>query len=193
MLIGVLIIQISGQSLDVAFRSGDILVFLGAVVSGFGAVLFKKFLSHVMPELAILIRNIAGFSAAFIAAMFFEHPFLEEVSAFPVAQVLLLLAFAFFSRYLNHTCYYEALDRLPASAVSLIQIATPLAGVLFAFLILGESVDSHQILGGIFIIIGLALEHISSPSLHLCPPDSGDSCIMRHHVLHRCFLHLQES
>ena len=162
---GVSFIQLSGQDVSLQWNDGDLFVVAGAMVSGFGAVLFKRYLSHIMPELAILIRNITGFAVAFVIALFFEHPFLEEVTAFPIAKVLLLLAFAFFSRYLNLTCYYEALDRLPATTLSLIHIATPLSGVLFAFLMLGEGMSSHQMLGGIFIVFGLALEQTSAHAI----------------------------
>src|SRR6185295_8473813 len=80
-------------------------------------------------------------------------------------KVLLLLAFTFFSRYLNLTFFYEALDRLPATTLSLIEIANPLSGVLFAFLILGETIHSYHVLGAIFIIFGLMIEQTSAQSL----------------------------
>lgn len=164
-LVGLIIINVSGQGTEFSVHSGDLLVFAGACVSGAGAVLFKKYLSDVMPELAIAIRNVAGVIAVAFLAFFIEISIGAEVAAFPTRLVLLLLAFTFFSRYLNLTCYYEALGRLPASTVSLIEIATPLSGLIFAALILGERIQSNQLLGAVFIVFGLILEQISAQTL----------------------------
>ncbi len=165
-MIGVVIVNISAMSEGANVHTGDILILLGSITSGTGAVLFKKYLSHVMPELAIVIRNIAGIVAVGFVSLIVTHSVSAEVAAFPLQKVLLLLAFTFFSRYLNLLFFYEALDRLSATTFSLIQIASPFTGVLFAFLILGEHIHSYHILGGIFIIFGLMLEQTSQQSLH---------------------------
>lgn len=163
--VGILVINIAGSGVALSVHMGDLLIFLGAIISGSGSVLFKKYLSHVMPELAILIRNIAGIVAVAILGVFIQTSLRSEVAAFPLQQVLLLLAFTFFSRYLNLTFYYESLDRLPASTLSLIQIGSPIAGIFFAAMILGEQIQSHQILGCTFIIFGLMLEQMSVQSI----------------------------
>jgi drug/metabolite transporter (DMT)-like permease len=164
-IIGIVIVNVSGSDVGLNVHIGDLLILLGSVASGAGSVLFKKYLSHVMPELAIVIRNIAGIIAVGFISLIISHSVSAEVAAFPVQKVLLLLAFTFFSRYLNLTFFYEALDRLPATTLSLIQIASPLTGVLFAFLILGEHIHSYHILGGIFIVFGLMLEQTSEQSI----------------------------
>jgi drug/metabolite transporter (DMT)-like permease len=148
-----------------SMHAGDLWVLSSAFVFGTGAVLFKKYLSHVMPELAIAIRNVAGITIVFIVSLFFRYSFIDEVMAFPMEKVILLLAFAFFSRYLSLSFFYEALDRLPATTFSLIQIANPLSGLVFAMLILGENIESYQILGGLFIVFGLLLEQCSEHAL----------------------------
>ncbi len=163
-IIGIVIINILATGEGLSVHIGDILILLGSIASGAGSVLFKKYLSHVMPELAIVIRNIAGIVAVGFISLIVSNSVSAEVAAFPMQKVLLLLAFAFFSRYLNLTFFYEALDRLPATTLSLIQIASPLTGVFFAFLILGEHIYSYHVLGGIFIIFGLVLEQMSEQS-----------------------------
>lgn len=160
-LLGVIVVNVSATDASLSVHIGDLLVFAGALISGAGSVLFKKYLSHVMPELAILIRNIAGMIAVAFLSLFLEHSVVAEVQAFPLSKVLLLVAFTFFSRYLTLTFFYEALDRLPATTMSLIQIGSPLTGLIFAYLILGEQVHSYQMLGGIFIVFGLMMEQMS--------------------------------
>lgn len=165
-LAGVAVINFSSGSTIATVHTGDLLLVAGSAVSGTGVVLFKKHLSHIMPELAILIRSVSAVIIVLIAGVFLDHWIVTEVQAFPLEKVLLLISFAFFSRYLNLTFFYEALDRLKATTMSLIEIAAPLSGLLFAFLILGERIQSYQILGGIFIILGLAIEQVSRQSLN---------------------------
>lgn len=165
-LTGVLVINLSSIGEGFSVRTGDFFIIAGATVAGSGAILYKKYLSHVMPELAILIRNIAAIVAVSIVGVFVQLSVAQEVSSFPLQQILLLLAFTFFSRYLNLTFYYESLTRLPASTLSLIQVGSPIAGIFFAALILGERVQSFQILGCVFIIFGLLFEQVSAQSLH---------------------------
>ncbi|MEQ1849034.1 MAG: DMT family transporter [Candidatus Peribacteraceae bacterium] len=161
-LVGIGVINFGTGAEALTIHKGDVLVILGAVTSGTGAVLFKKYLSHIMPELAILIRNFAGIAVVIMIGFAFSVPLTAEVAAFPLEKVLLLLAFAFFSRYLTLTFFYESLDRLPSTTFSLIQIGSPLAGVLFAALIVGEQIHSYHILGGIFILLGLFIEQMSA-------------------------------
>lgn len=163
--IGVVIINVTSVDTGLSVHIGDLLVIAGAFASGTGAVLFKKYLSHVMPELAIVIRNISGIIAVSILGFFIRHSFAQEVADFPMTKVLLLMAFTFFSRYLNLTFYYEALDRLEATTISLIEIAAPFSGLIFAYLILGETIHSYQLLGGIFILFGLVLEQVSMQTI----------------------------
>lgn len=163
---GILVVNLSsGQTMS--FHVGDLLIVTGSFISGAGSILFKRYISHVMPELAIAIRNISGIAAVgFVSIFFHQQSIIAEVAAFPVQKVILLLSFAFFSRYLCLAFFYEGIDRLPATTFSMIQVATPLSGLVFAFLILGEQIHSYQILGCIFIILGLLLEQCSPKALH---------------------------
>lgn len=160
-MLGVIIVNTAGTAIPASVHRGDLFIVAGAMFGGSASILFKKYLSHVMPELAILIRNLGAIVTVSVAAFFLQVSFVEEVSAFPVQKVLLLLSFTFFSRYLNLTFFYESLDRLSATTLSLIQVATPVVGIFFAALILGERIASFQILGCTFIIFGLMLEQVS--------------------------------
>lgn len=169
---GVAIISFSSGSAMSGISTGDLLVMAGSIVSGAGVVLFKKHLSHAVPEFAILIRNLSAVIVVLGTGFFVDHWIVAEVQAFPLEKVLLLVAFTFFSRYLNLTFFYEALDRLKATTMSLIGIAAPLSGLLFAFLILGERIQSYQVLGGIFIVLGLMIEQVSRQALERVRPSS---------------------
>ncbi len=158
-LIGVLFIHSASAHSFQFINTGNLYIILSTIFVSIGVVCYKKYLSHVMPELAIVIRNISAFVLVGIASIAMDVPLIEEVSSFPLELVLLLLAFTFFSRYLNLTFYYEALDRLPVTTLSLITIATPLSSMIFAVLLLDEHVYSYQIVGAVFIILGLLVEN----------------------------------
>lgn len=162
-LIGVLIINVFPDGGAVSIHAGDLLIILGAIVYASGAVLFKRYLSHVMPELTIAIRNVVGVVTVLCVSIMLRHSFVAEVKAFPIDKVLLLIAFAFFSRYLNLTFFYEAIERLSATTLSLIEIGNPLSGIIFASLLLGEGIAPVQVVGGLFILCGLLVEQISLP------------------------------
>lgn len=164
---GILVMNFLGAKEGVQAHLGDIFVLLGSFSAACGSVLFKKYLSHVMPELAIAIRNISAIIVISLIVIILRISVLDEVTAFPVHKVLLLLAFTFFSRYLNLAFFYEALQRLPATTLSLIQAATPLSGLTFAYLLLGETIYSNQILGCCFIICGLVIENLSPKNITL--------------------------
>ncbi len=165
-MLGVIIVNVAGTGVPTSVHVGDFFIVAGSLFFGTGAVLFKKYLSHVMPELAILIRNLSAIVIISIFTLFFRGSFVEEVAAFPLEKVLLLLAFTFFSRYLNLTFFYESLDRLSATTLALIQVATPVVGIFFAALILGERIQSYQVLGCTFILFGLILEQISDRAMN---------------------------
>lgn len=164
---GVAVINVSSFSEPVGMHVGDLLILAGVFFFALGQVLFKKHLSHIMPELALVIRNVVGIVVVLGLSIGLRHSFMEEVAAFPPQKIMLLLAFGFFARYLNLTFFYEALDRLPSATLSLLsQVASPLSGLLFAFLILGESIGTAHLLGGTVIVFGLFVEHMSAQAVH---------------------------
>lgn len=162
---GIVIINVAAPGTALGVHVGDLFILAGTSVFGIGSVLFKKYLSHMMPELSILIRCVTGIVVVSVVGVFLRQSFAHEVAAFPMEKVFLLLAFAFFSRYLNLTFFYESLDRVPVTILSLIQDGSPLTGLLFAALLLGEQIHSYQILGGIFIMLGLVIEQLSKRTL----------------------------
>ncbi len=155
------ILVLNGTGPTIALKPGDALILTGVGVFALGAILFKLKLSKISAEVAIFIRSLTGMLSILAVSIFVSHPFLVEIATFPREQVILLLAFAFFSRYLHLTFFYEALDRLPAVRLGLIENAMPLSGVIFAVVLLGESLSTNQVLGAVLIIFGLVLEQMA--------------------------------
>jgi drug/metabolite transporter (DMT)-like permease len=150
-------------------NAGDFLLITSGFVSGIGVVIYKKYLSAVMPELAILIRTtLAATCVGAFILLSSGHSLRGDLSVFPVTKIISLLVFAFFARYINLTFFYQALDRLPAHTLSMIQIVSPLSGLFFAWLLLHESLQYNQVFGVILILLGVFVEHFGKPlSSHL--------------------------
>jgi drug/metabolite transporter (DMT)-like permease len=151
-------------------NAGDFLLILSGIVSGIGVVIYKKYIPHVMPELAILIRTtLAATCVGAFILLSSGHSLRGDLSVFPVTKIISLLIFAFFARYINLAFFYEALERLPAHTLSMISIATPLSGIFFAWLLLGEYLHANQIFGVTIIILGVLVEHFAKPISHHFP------------------------
>lgn len=154
--------NLTGGGGGIAAHVGDLYVLAGIAVFSLGAVLFKKYLSHTSAEVSLFVRNIAGMVAVLTVSGFVGSTLTTEIANFPADKIVLLLGFVFFARYLHLTFFYEALNRLPASELGLIENAMPLSGVLFSVLLLHEQVFMYQLLGAILIVFGLFLEQTSS-------------------------------
>ncbi len=155
---GILVINLGGMGTSLGLHSGDLLILLATQVSGLGSVLFKKYLSHILPEVALIIRNLAGCAVVLIISVTIGYGFTAEFVNFPSEKLLLLVCFGFFSRYLGLSFFYQALDRLPVTTLALVEIAMPLAGLFFAVLLLGEQIQEFHVLGGLLIMTGLLVE-----------------------------------
>jgi drug/metabolite transporter (DMT)-like permease len=162
---GVIVVNVASLDASASVNIGDFLILTGVGAGALGAVLFKRYLSHVMPELAVAIRNITAIVIVASFSSFLDHGFLRELASFPAEKVVLLLAFGFFSRYINLTCFYEALNRLPATTLSLLEIANPLFGMFFAVLLLGESLYAYHVIGAGLMVLGLVIEQMSETTL----------------------------
>ncbi len=164
-LAGVVLIATQGFQFGFMIHLGDVLILLANMVFSLGTILFKKNLSHMHPEAALFLRNISGIVTAVFVSTLLDHPFVREISSFPIQYVSSLLAFAFFSRFLNLSFFYGALERLPATTCGLIMNGVPLSGMFFAAVMLHEKVLPYHIVGASLIIMGLMLEQISRDTL----------------------------
>lgn len=155
--IGVLIVALEGFEGNVALHRGDMLILLASFTFSIGSITFRKYLHHLQPQIAIFVRSITAMSAFLVLSPFLTHSLPEDVRAFPFALLPALLGFGFIARFLNIFTFYEAIDRLPVSTVSLLGNLSVIVGVLFAHWYLGEAILWYHWLGGGFIIFGTIL------------------------------------
>jgi drug/metabolite transporter (DMT)-like permease len=153
------------ESLNIGFDRfiGDMYIILAASIIGGGGVLFRAKLRHIDPEIVMTVRSLMAISGFFIMSPFLEWSFSQQLQAFPLVLIPALLGFAFLGRFLNIFCFYEALKRLPVTAMS-IAINFPIFGALiFASVYLGEKVNGYHILASVLIVGGSVLLELSTP------------------------------
>ena len=145
--IGIVLVNLHGASMQFSFGAGDILMLLSAVSSGMSTVCLKIFSEKENPVMLSgyqffiggLIMTVIGFAAGGRL-----HP--TAPTAF-----LLLLYMALISS-VAYTVWGILLRHNPVSRISVFGFMTPVFGVLFSAIFVGE----HQNLG-LFTVLALVL------------------------------------
>lgn len=146
------------QGLDTGFNfgKGDLLAAVGAVLAAIGIVVSKIRLKSIPLGIFAVTRTGIGAVFFFIVATYLfgiEH-FQDAFSPFLWQMMLIYGAIIVVG---GQYFWFTGLKTAPTSDVSLASSFTPIAAVLFAFLILGERPDMPVIIGGAIIILGIAI------------------------------------
>ncbi len=154
---GIVFISLHGFTDGLTLQFGDALVIASSLGYAAGSVYYRKHLSHIEPHVALLMRSIVAIATFFAVSPFLPHPFISEVTNFPVILIPALLGFGFIGRFLNSVAYYQAIDRLELTTVSLVGSLGIIGSILFAYIYLGEPIAWYHYIGGAFIILGTVL------------------------------------
>lgn len=153
-LAGITTIALEGFTRGVHVQIGDILVLLAALWFSIGSITFRKYLHHSHPQIAMMTRSAVAIAVFFLLSPFQPHPFIEELESFPLRLLPALIGFGFISKFLNVFAFYQSLERLPVSTVSLFGSLGVIVSVTFSHLYLGEPIFAYHILGGVLIVAG---------------------------------------
>jgi drug/metabolite transporter (DMT)-like permease len=138
---------------------GELLAAGGAIASAIATIISKVSLQQIPLGIFSIIRTAIGTVVFFVAAMVLYGPehFADVFSPFLWQWMLIYGAIIVVGGQLS---LFEGLKRSNASEVSLSNSFSPVAGILAAFLILGEVPTLAQYIGGSVIILGIVLNHI---------------------------------
>ena len=154
---GVVLVAVEGFEGTIALHKGDMLILLASFIFSVGSITFRKYLHHLEPQIAIFVRSLTAMTIFLLVSPFLEHNIVEDVARFPPSLLPALLGFGFVARFLNIFTFYEAIDRLPVSTVSLLGNLSVIVGVLFAHWYLAEAILWYHWIGGGFVIFGTIL------------------------------------
>ena len=156
---GLVVIVLKGFSESFEPQMGDAFLVLACASYGIGSIIFRKYLHHGEPQIVMLFRSLTAVAVFIAASPFLSHSLVAEITAFPLQAVPLLIGFAFVSRFLAVFSFYEAMDHLPLSTVSLSMNFPLIGSVAFGAWFYAEPILPYHLVGGALIIAGaLALE-----------------------------------
>ncbi len=134
---------------------GDVLMALSAFVGAAHAVLSGVVLAR-RPALQVLaVQVMAG--AAVLAAMLAARGELDHVVAFEGAQWLTVFWLTFVAGLFSYLLWFWALERAPASSVTITVTLNPLTAAVFGAAFLGEPVTLQLAIGLAAVASGIVL------------------------------------
>ena len=136
---------------------GVIFALLASLVWGLAPVFIKIGLkSEVNNLLALAVHNLSAFLLASVLYMLIDGSFVIGSK-----EIVFLVLGGILSGFLGLFFFFEAIRHGNVSIVSPIASTSPLWSALFAFLILGESLNLQKLLGVLLIISGVVLLTLS--------------------------------
>lgn len=174
---GILIIVIGGTTGSFGLRLGDIFILIGSLSYSLGSISYRKFLTQQQPHLVLLVRSLTALIMFFLFSPFIAHPFIAEVLTLPLSFIPVLLGFGFISKFLCTFSYYESIERLPMTTVSLFSAVSVISGALFAHVYNGDTLAWYHVLGGLFLLGGTVVFEM----MHTEPKTTLHRHIKPHH------------
>lgn len=176
---GLTIISLRGLTELPRPELGDLLIVLAAFSFALGNSIYSKYLHHVPSHIALFSRSLTAVTAFLMISPFLSHSIVAEVTFFPGFLIPALLGFGFISRFVNSVAFYEAIERLPMSTISLVGSLDVVFATAVAFAMLGEPIAWYHFLGGAFVILGTLLLEL----LHKAPtPHAAEQRQLRQRV-----------
>ena len=141
------------------FGKGEIMVAAGSICGVIATVISKVSLREIPLGIFSIIRTVIGTVVFFAIAMITYGPlhFVDIFSPFLWKWMFIYSALIVVGGQL---CWLTGLKKTTASEVSLAGSFSPIAGILAAYLILGEAPTLAQYIGGSIIMCGIALNQI---------------------------------
>ncbi len=135
---------------------GDLLAAIAALALATATILGKKYLAQVPLGIYSVFRTALGtvIFFGFAILLYGKDHFMEALSPFLWQWMLL---YGVLIVVVGQSFWLKGLRASTVSTASLVASFTPIAGILAAYLILGEAPNSAQYIGGSVILVGIFL------------------------------------
>ena len=121
------------------------------------------------PKIITALTSVVG--AAFVLPFFFFQPGLfTEMAAFDARSWLAAFTTSILAVVVAYTLWYQGLRRLEPTQVAVYIYLVPFFGVLFSWLLLGESITIFLLVGGATILTGVIVTNSSRPPAIVVEP-----------------------
>jgi drug/metabolite transporter (DMT)-like permease len=135
-------------------------------------VISKPLMMENDPKVVTALSSMCG--ALIVLPLLFFHPgVFAEVAAFDARSWLAALTTSILAVVVGYTLWYRGLRRLEPTQVAVYVYMVPFFGVLFSWLLLGESITLFLLLGGATILAGVIVTNSSRPPAISTPSAAG--------------------
>jgi len=166
MLFGTGWITTNGYSGNITLASGDVLIALAALLYAGSTTVFKKWLTHLNPEMIVLARNTIG-AIFFLIVLPVNTGFTHNIeNIYEPNHLLAMVGFAVLTSALGQVLWYSSLQYLSESKTAFLSLLSPISGIIFAMILVGETLNIHHSIGTILIILGLTISVLHRPKLY---------------------------
>ncbi|MDQ0200499.1 DMT family transporter [Neobacillus ginsengisoli] len=154
-LTGVSFIVMEGSGGVSGISLGDLFVFLAILSQAISFAIIKKASATLDPRLMTGYMLVFGSIILFIISLFKEPHGLQGITHGSMGVWLIFLASAIFGTAISHTIYNYSLGKVGVSEAAIFINLNPFFALIAAVMFLGEKITLPQILGFVFIIIGV--------------------------------------
>jgi drug/metabolite transporter (DMT)-like permease len=132
---------------------GDILALLGALMAT-GYLLFGQ---NVRKRLSLIAYTYIVYGIATLTLLIYDIALNYPLLPYPGKDWLLFLLMALFPTLLGHSIFNWAIKWISVSVISMGTLGEPVGASILAYFILGEKLQFTQLIGGIVILLGIAV------------------------------------
>jgi drug/metabolite transporter (DMT)-like permease len=156
-----------GNGGKLALGHGEMMAILGTVAAVLATQLSRRVMERMSPVLFGVVRNFLGIFlfAAIVLWHFGPGHFTDIFSPYLWAWTLV---YGSLIVVLGQLTWFRGISSVSAADIALAAAFTPVAGVAFAWLLLGENPSAGQWIGGLVIMIGVVLNLVGE-RLHGVP------------------------
>lgn len=154
--LGVTLIVVGGQD---AVGGVSVVGELGALATALSWAVYSVLIRPLMRRYSALALSAFMMVVGTLVLVPFSIPSLatQDWSAVPVNAWLALVYAAILSVSVTNILYFTAIHRIGASRAALFTYLEPFLGVLFAVVLLGDSVTALQLVGGVVVLGSVAI------------------------------------
>jgi drug/metabolite transporter (DMT)-like permease len=135
-------------------------------------VISKPLMTEFDPKIVTALSSICG-SLVVLPMLVFYPGLFGEVAAFSAKQWLAAVTTSVLSVSIAYILWYQGVRKLEPSQVAVYVYLVPFFGVLFSWLLLGESITVFLLLGGATILAGVMITNSARPRAIVEPDDSA--------------------
>jgi drug/metabolite transporter (DMT)-like permease len=159
-LFGIVILTTNGLANSIQLNSGDIYIAISAIGYSLGNVLFKKYVHSRHLDILVIYRTIVSSIILGGIMWFFFRPELLNFTQHVSEYYKLIILYAIVGIIITYILQYWSLENTSLVNNALIGLSSPIIGIVYSNIFLGEEITGIHIITVIMIISGMMLTKI---------------------------------